>query len=242
MDDRDRFRLLHGPYRMQRCRVGRLLRCTLRGEVRVAGISDAPIPWPQCRVGGVNGRGGILSLVICGDLEDALRTESNQAVAYWWGIWPHTVSQWRKRLGVGPVTEGTRRLKQDVFAETMDNGGREQLLASLSTPERGEKIAAAQRGRKRPSATVEKMRCASTGRQDSDASRQKMQQSQLARYGAVDSGDGRATRHHFLLRAGEAVGTGFVVRVQAAPEAGHCGLAGWAPMSRRPWHTPPHRP
>lgn len=31
---------------------------------------------------------------------------------YWWGVIPHTVSAWRKRLGVGRRTVGTSRLHQ----------------------------------------------------------------------------------------------------------------------------------
>ena len=40
----DRFKLLFGPYRSPRCRVGRTwLRCAIRGNVKVVGISDTPI-------------------------------------------------------------------------------------------------------------------------------------------------------------------------------------------------------
>jgi hypothetical protein len=52
MLDVDRFKLLFGPYRMPRCRVGRTwLHCAIRGQVRVVGISDAPIMWPLCKAG-----------------------------------------------------------------------------------------------------------------------------------------------------------------------------------------------
>ena len=46
MHNLDRVKLLAGPYRMPRCKVGRALRCSLRGKVHVAGIHEAPIPWP----------------------------------------------------------------------------------------------------------------------------------------------------------------------------------------------------
>ena len=46
MHDRDRFKLIGVPCRMPRCKVGRLLRCSIRGKVRVRGIHEAPIGWP----------------------------------------------------------------------------------------------------------------------------------------------------------------------------------------------------
>jgi hypothetical protein len=72
MLDTKRFRLRFGPYR-----VGRWLRCALRGRVKVTGISDAPIPWPQTS----SGTGGRPYLIVCGSLIRAIRRESNQAVA-----------------------------------------------------------------------------------------------------------------------------------------------------------------
>jgi hypothetical protein len=73
----------------------------VRGEVTLCGLSDAPIPWPI----GKRGRSRN-SLVVFKDLEKAIRRESNQAIAYWWGVTPQTVSKWRKALSVGIATEG----------------------------------------------------------------------------------------------------------------------------------------
>lgn len=50
MDDADRFRLL-GLYRTPRFRIGQRVRCHVRGEVIITGISDAPIPWPIAKGG-----------------------------------------------------------------------------------------------------------------------------------------------------------------------------------------------
>jgi hypothetical protein len=47
-------------------------------------------------------------------LAEAARRESNAAVRHWWGVTPQTVSKWRKRLGVGRYTDGTRRRKGDA--------------------------------------------------------------------------------------------------------------------------------
>lgn len=81
MNEADRFRLLHGPYRMPRCRVGRRLKCLVRGRVKVFGITDAPIPWPYTRR--ENGCGPPI-MIVCGDLARAIRCESEQAVAAPW--------------------------------------------------------------------------------------------------------------------------------------------------------------
>jgi hypothetical protein len=58
MIDRERVRLLHGPYRTPKLRPGDRTTCLLRDcEVVVTSISDVPIPWPRCRALG-EGRGG----------------------------------------------------------------------------------------------------------------------------------------------------------------------------------------
>jgi hypothetical protein len=36
-----RFKLLFGPYKMPRCKIGGTLKCRRRGKVRVVAISDA---------------------------------------------------------------------------------------------------------------------------------------------------------------------------------------------------------
>src|SRR5207237_1150437 len=78
MLDANRFKLRFGPYLPPRCKVGRLLRCALRGMVKVTGISDAPIPWPQTSS---ETGGGRRFLIGCGSLVPAIRRESNQPVA-----------------------------------------------------------------------------------------------------------------------------------------------------------------
>ena len=51
MEDADRFRLLFGPHKTPRFHIASRVRCEVGGEVRIVGLSDAPIPWPLCRVG-----------------------------------------------------------------------------------------------------------------------------------------------------------------------------------------------
>ena len=81
MIDSERFKLLYGPYVAPKCRLGDKLPCEYRGrEVTVKGMTDAPIQWPCAR------RNGNASPILCGDLIRAVRTESEIAVAYHWGV------------------------------------------------------------------------------------------------------------------------------------------------------------
>ena len=108
MIESERVKLLYGPYRMPRCKVGRWLRCLMRGPIKVCGISPAPIQWPFTR----RGKRGTVSLILCGDLARAVRKESEIAVAHWFGITGQTVWKWRVALGV----EETRKERQTCGA------------------------------------------------------------------------------------------------------------------------------
>src|SRR5688572_5336222 len=93
---RTRFQLLFGPYRCPRVVKGAPLFCEIRGWVKVQGFSDGPIVWPRASFTGYRGRG---PLIVCGDLSLAIRRESHQAVAHWWGVSTTVVSRWRRALG-----------------------------------------------------------------------------------------------------------------------------------------------
>jgi hypothetical protein len=148
MTDTDRFRLLFGPYRLPRFRYGGTLRCELRGDLVVTGLTDAPVPCPVGRRPGRGGRGR--SLVVCGDLARAVRRESAQAVAFHWGATAQTVTVWRRALGVGPTTEGKSRLRSGYAGEPWAQEARARAQARAGDPARRAKIAAAKRGRPRP--------------------------------------------------------------------------------------------
>jgi hypothetical protein len=76
-------------------------------DVVVTGYTDAPVPWPVGQRKGTSAR----SPVVFGALTDAVRRESNQAVAHWWGVGQGVVSRWRKALGVGRKTIGSHQLR-----------------------------------------------------------------------------------------------------------------------------------
>lgn len=174
----DRFALL-GRYKTPRVRVGDVLMCECRDhDVIVCGFTDAKIPWPLGRKPGTSGRGPILF----GDLADAVRRESNQAVCHWFGVTPQTVSKWRKALDVPIATEGTSRLHFEAAHTPALVEARKKAVAKNQDPERRAKIAAARRGVKRSPETVAKMVAGRLGRKVSAKTRAKMSASQKRKH------------------------------------------------------------
>jgi hypothetical protein len=111
MTDRERVKLLFGPYKAPPLRRGDRASCLYRdGLVVVTSWTDAPIPWPRCRAAD-NYRGGGAGLLVDEELARAVRHESAAAVMHWWGASPTAVKNWRKALGVTRAgNEGTARL------------------------------------------------------------------------------------------------------------------------------------
>lgn len=137
--------LIGGPYTAPVCYAGDWLDDAVRGRVQVGGWTAAPIAWPRRK------KTGRAALILCGDLERAVRTESVDAVSYWWGVGATTVWAWRKALGVGRVTPGTRRLLQERTGvpEAAAALGRQRAR----TPESLAKMAQSKRGKKASPAT-----------------------------------------------------------------------------------------
>jgi hypothetical protein len=170
MRDADRYSLLR-TYTTPRVRVGRVLSCEARDcDVIVTGYSDARIPWPLGR----RPRLAAKALVVYGDLARAVRTESNQAVCYWFGVTAQTVSKWRKALGVGLTNAGTHRLRSDYTREPWAARARRKAVAKARDPDRRAKIAAARLGKPRPRHVIEAMRRGRTGKPQSAEARAKM--------------------------------------------------------------------
>lgn len=109
--DRDHVKLLHGPYRMPRCRIGSKLRCKVRGLVTVVGFSRGPVPWPMTHSG--KPASGRPVFILCGDLLKAIRRESSKAIQQWLGVGPIVVARWRRVLGVPWRNPGTARLHRE---------------------------------------------------------------------------------------------------------------------------------
>ena len=120
-------RLLYGPYRAPRCRVGRPLDCEARGRaVIVGGLSDAPISWPYAK------KKGKRSLILCGDLVKAVAVESAAAVARHWGVSGSTVSTWRRALGVPRENAGSRRLNRHYLTFSRERSRTPEARAKMS--------------------------------------------------------------------------------------------------------------
>lgn len=131
--------LLIGPYVAPACHVGDWLDDEVDGRIQVGGWTTAPIAWPRRK------KTGRASLILCGDLVRAVQVESAEAIGYWWGVGPTTVWRWRQALGVGRVTDGTRRLLQERTGvpEEASARGRERA----ASPQSIERMAQSKRGK-----------------------------------------------------------------------------------------------
>src|SRR5262249_25716201 len=69
---------LLGSYATPAFDYGDVVTCARRGDVRIVGLSEAPIPWP---IGQRLPRGRARALVLYGDLAEAVRRESAPAAA-----------------------------------------------------------------------------------------------------------------------------------------------------------------
>ncbi len=152
--------LIHGPYSPPRVSVGDSIICQIRGELRVHSWSDrGAIMWPLgIREGKSPGRP---SLVLTGDLVRAVETESAIAVARHWGTTWRTVRVWRRALGVGRMTEGSRRLAVELGRPDMAIESEKGTAASLLPESRKRRDAAHSttiRGRKPHPNTIEASR------------------------------------------------------------------------------------
>jgi hypothetical protein len=108
--DRERVKLLFGPYEAPPLRRGSRAFCLYRdGAVVITGWTDARIPWPRCvRLEPPRRGPGLLKDE---ELARAIRHESAAAVMHWWGASKTAVQNWRRAFGVGRTdNEGTRRL------------------------------------------------------------------------------------------------------------------------------------
>lgn len=164
----DRFKLLFGPYVAPPFDYGDTVSCKLSGQVEIVGLTDALIPWPIGR------RDRWKSIVLYGSLADAVRRESNQAVAHWWGVSLPTVSKWRRTLGVEPITEGTHWILREKAFTPSGRDALRKMHAKARDPVRIAKISAANRGKKLSMELRRRLSEAHRGKQFSDEHRRKL--------------------------------------------------------------------
>jgi hypothetical protein len=136
----------------------------IRGEVKIIGISDARIPWPLAHYWAKR------SVVVYRGLAKAIRRESVQAVAYWWGISVEKVRLVRRALGVPLHNDGTARLRQR-YAKTPEfrrMARKAWATAGEREPSRG------MLGRRHSKAALRKISKAQIGRVQSTKTRRKI--------------------------------------------------------------------
>jgi hypothetical protein len=168
MNDAVRIKL-HGTYRTPRFRIGATVECAVRGELTIKGVTDARIPWP---IG--NSRRGARSLVVYGDLARAVQRESSSAICYWFGVRDWMVTKWRKALGVPERNYGTRKLWEAALANGSYVKGIKAATAKARDHLRRARIAAVQRGKRRPDTVIAKIRGAHLGAKRNAITRQRM--------------------------------------------------------------------
>jgi NUMOD3 motif len=151
MREKERFRLLFGPYQAPAFEYGQTMFCEHRGEVVVDGLSGGPIPWPMQRVGGAR------CLILMGDLVRAVRRESAQAVAHWWGVSMSLVWRWRRALGVELCNEGTFQLRHEYGTAQECLEGLKKAVASSLKPESLAKRGDSYRGHRHSEETKRKL-------------------------------------------------------------------------------------
>jgi len=87
------YRFKAGPYKPPLVNTGAILHDEYLGDVKIAGTTDAPIPWPAHNYS--RGRHSGLMPVLAGDLVRAVCEEEELAVAHYWGVTRHMVNQWK---------------------------------------------------------------------------------------------------------------------------------------------------
>ncbi|MBN9242418.1 MAG: hypothetical protein J0I98_06460 [Mesorhizobium sp.] len=137
----NRPRLLAGPYVAPTVQCGDVLADEIDGDVEVGSYSAGRIAWP-CRR-----KPGRRSLILTGDLVLAVRTESSEAIQYWFGVGAVTAWKWRSALGVDRQNNaGTQKLYRDLKPAklTPDRAAKGRIAAA--SPAAIERMAAAKRG------------------------------------------------------------------------------------------------
>lgn len=111
-------------------------------------MTDALISWPLARSGNTD------TLIVCGDLARAVRTEAAIAAAYHWGVHSSTVSKWRRALGVPRMTNGTRRLAIEWTSEIFTPEFRAKGREAMGRPDVRAKLSAQRNGRRQHPNTI----------------------------------------------------------------------------------------
>lgn len=141
MKDKDRFKLLYGPYAPPKVQLGEQLMDEVRGPVIAGKWSQGRIPWPCVRTAGRS------AFILTGDLLKAVRNESSLAIQHWWGVSPSTVHRWRRSLNTDQYNEGTLRLHREWKPEKISAAAARRGQRKGASPESRAKMTANIRAR-----------------------------------------------------------------------------------------------
>lgn len=95
------YRFRAGPYTPPLVSAGAIRHDEYLGDVVVAGVTDALIPWPASNY--ARGRHAGLMPILTGGLVRAVCEEEELAVAHYWGVTRYMVNQWK--CAVAGVTD-----------------------------------------------------------------------------------------------------------------------------------------
>jgi len=93
-----------GPYHAPVVNVGTILHDEFRGDVKVEGMSEAPVPWPAAHH--AKGRRGALLPILYGDLVRAVCEEEELTVAHFWNVTRYMVVQWKRAIAGADSADG----------------------------------------------------------------------------------------------------------------------------------------
>jgi hypothetical protein len=179
MKPKDRYPLIRGPYHVPYWRVGDEAFCKKLGHVTITGAHECPLgAWPKGQRGR---RRAAASIILAGDLVEAVKNEAELAVMYWWNVGSDTVWKWRKALGVGAITYGTSFLKVRNASNPSCVRALAKAWLKARDPERCAKIAAARRGKPMPPHVRAILLKASLGRKTTAKARRNMSAAQKRR-------------------------------------------------------------
>jgi hypothetical protein len=163
-----RFKLHFGPSARPRFKLGAIVEDEIRGQVTIVGLTDARIPWPIGR------KGKYRALLVEATLARAIRRESVQAVAYWWGISTERVRVFRRALDVPVNNEGSSRLRKRYAETPAFRRTSRKAWANSGSPERRAKMSAVKLGTTLPESARRKIAAANRRRIVTAESCQKM--------------------------------------------------------------------
>ena len=100
----DEYHWRAGPYQPPAVKVGAVLHDEYRGDLKVEGMTGAPIPWPAANYN--KGRHESLLPILCGDLVRAVCEEDELTIAYYWNVTRYMVEQWKRAISGATDSNG----------------------------------------------------------------------------------------------------------------------------------------